>query len=167
MIRCNYCGAAQHPGTLFCTECGNFLLQPENMTDILPFAEIDRMPMPSTMIRQELKPGVGVKEILFIIPAIRQQITVPLNEQIRIGRADPNSEMVPELDLTKFDGVEYGVSRMHATIQHTEQGVILIDFGSTNGTAINNHRLMAETPYLLQSGDEIRFGDLLVHIFFE
>jgi pSer/pThr/pTyr-binding forkhead associated (FHA) protein len=42
---------------------------------------------------------------------------------------------------------------------------MLIDLESTNGTLLNNYRLSPHEPYPLHSGDEIRFGDLLVHLF--
>ncbi|RMG97323.1 MAG: FHA domain-containing protein, partial [Chloroflexi bacterium] len=65
------------------------------------------------------------------------------------------------------NGGDKGVSRLHATIQYSNHGIVLIDLGSTNGTMLNNYRLAAEQPYLLNNGDEIRCGDLLMHIFFE
>jgi pSer/pThr/pTyr-binding forkhead associated (FHA) protein len=75
--------------------------------------------------------------------------------------------MLPELDLTKDRGSDFGVSRLHASIQASNRGVVLIDLGSTNGTLLNNYRLPPDLPYPLHNGDEIRFGRLLVHVFFE
>jgi pSer/pThr/pTyr-binding forkhead associated (FHA) protein len=56
---------------------------------------------------------------------------------------------------------------MHAAFQLSKQGVVLIDLGSTNGTSLNNARLPARQPFVVQSGDEVRFGDLLIHVFFD
>ena len=86
-----------------------------------------------------------------------------MQDELRIGRA--SSEFVPEVDLTDDDGAEKGVSRLHAKIQSVQEGVVLIDLDSTNGTLLNNYRLPPNEPYPVHSGDEIRFGDLLVHLF--
>jgi pSer/pThr/pTyr-binding forkhead associated (FHA) protein len=86
-----------------------------------------------------------------------------VQDELRIGRA--SSELVPEVDLTDDDGAQKGVSRLHAKIQSVQEGLVLIDLNSTNGTLLNNHLLPPQEPYPLNSGDEIRFGDLLVHLF--
>lgn len=168
MIRCNDCGATQLPGALFCSECGRFLLEaPGKQTAVLPFSEFAHRSIPSPLSSNQLEPVNESKRLQFIIPSSRRRLELLLTEQIRIGRADPRSENPPEFDLTPDKGIERGVSRNHATIQLSKQGVVLIDLGSTNGTLLNNFRLPPELPHPLHSGDEIRFGDLLVHIFFD
>lgn len=53
--------------------------------------------------------------------------------------------------------VERKVSRRHAEIRRQEEGFILRDLDSTNGTWLNGQRLSA--PALLQDGDVIAIGD--------
>jgi hypothetical protein len=165
MIKCSECGANQHEGTLFCSECGGFLLETSGTkTAVLPFSEFaDRPPPP--LSEAVLKPAQSPKNLTFVIPSSRRRIIVELYNEMRVGRSSPDA--VPEPDLTLDDGAEKGVSRLHATIKSSNQGVVLIDLDSTNGTLLNTYRLPAHQPYPLSNGDEIRFGDLLVHLFFD
>lgn len=136
-------------------------------TDVLPFAEFENRPLPLPVDIQTLDPPEKPKQLLFVIPSSRRRIELKLEHQIRIGRADPEAKIIPELDLTQDKGIENGISRLHAVVQLVKQGVILMDLGSTNGTYLNNSRLLTQKPFLLKSGDEIKLGDLLLHIFFD
>jgi hypothetical protein len=167
MIQCNECGASQYEGALFCSECGRFLIDTSGKTTVLPFSDFFHHSPPPPLVEHNLEPTSDPKHIMFIIPASRRRRLLDLVDQIRVGRADPDSGVRPELDLSDDGGIDKGVSRLHAAIQSTAQGVVLIDLGSTNGTLLNNYRLPAERPYPLRSGDEIRFGDLLLHVFFD
>lgn len=55
-------------------------------------------------------------------------------------------------------------SRNHAELRRAGRNVAVVDLGSTNGTFVNNHRIQANQPLLLQSGDEIRFGDKIFEL---
>ena len=167
MIKCSDCGASQPEGTLFCSECGGFLLEStKKTTTVLPFSQFAERPPPPPLAGTELEPSSEVRRLIFVVPASRRRFTLELDKEIRVGRADPKSDVVPELDLTQDNGLEKGVSRFHATIMASSRGIVLMDLGSTNGTVLNSYRLPAEQPYPLQSGDEVRFGDVLVHLFF-
>lgn len=50
------------------------------------------------------------------------------------------------------------VSRHHATITWDGKLCRITDEGSTNGTFVNDKRLAAHVPYILNHGDRIRFG---------
>ena len=169
MISCSECGSSQYPGTIFCNECGKLLTNAKSSqrTDVLPFAQLSGQPLPIAVDTLKLKPPEKPKTLMFLIPSSRRRVELQIQHQIRIGRADHEANIIPELDLTQDQGIEYGISRLHATIQLVKQGVLITDLGSTNGTFLNKARLSGQQPYLLKSGDEIKFGDLLVHIFFE
>jgi pSer/pThr/pTyr-binding forkhead associated (FHA) protein len=139
----------------------------EQTTAQLPFAESPNQPIPPSLLGQELGPAVETKRLTFVIPSSGRRIAVKLESEIRVGRLDPVKDIRPELDLTDDNGAEHGVSRLHATIQPSNRGLVLVDLGSTNGTLLNNYRLPPDLPYPLHNGDEIRFGRLLVHVFFE
>jgi len=53
------------------------------------------------------------------------------------------------------------VSRAHARIEVGDGGVAIVDLGSTNGTAINGHRLRSGRAGL-RAGDRIRLGTVLL-----
>lgn len=133
---------------------------------VLPFSQFAAHPPPPPLTEVDLEPGSEVRRVTFVIPGSRRRFTLELDKEIRVGRAAPKIDRVPELDLSRDNGLEKGVSRLHATIRASNQGIVLIDLESTNGTFLNTYRLSAGQPYPLYSGDEIRFGDLLVHLFF-
>jgi hypothetical protein len=172
MINCHECGVPQLEGSVFCLECGASLFQKTadtsaQFTTVLPFqqtASPSQLP-PVAKVGKPLE--AGQKQLAFVIPSSRRRVALLLKEQLYIGRTDPEAGAEPELDLTGDGGENLGVSRIHAVIQLTEEGIILRDLNSTNGTLLNNHLLEPETPYLLSSGDEIHFGNLLVHVLFD
>jgi pSer/pThr/pTyr-binding forkhead associated (FHA) protein len=166
MLICPECNSNQMIGSLFCSECGiNVLAYDDRSTGRLPVSNI------LSVHTAPVKPGkVGIVEanrILVIIPSSGRAVTMAVKEEVQIGRADPGHSYFPELDLTQEKGIDHGVSRQHASIQKTNRGVMLIDRGSTNGTLLNKHRLIPDMLYPVQDGDEIRFGKLLVQIYFE
>ncbi|MDR6882311.1 DUF6382 domain-containing protein [Bacillus sp. 3255] len=71
------------------------------------------------------------------------------NESFSIGRGDDNHSMDYVLE-------EAGVSRIHAEIRRNGQGYEVQDTGSTNGTSLNGEPMVANRPYPLIDGDEIR-----------
>jgi hypothetical protein len=79
----------------------------------------------------------------------------PLSQPVTtIGRAR-TSDLLLEYEY---------ISRQHARLELTESGYLLVDAGSTNGTAVNGRR-MGEMQ-LLSSGDEISLGELSI-VFFD
>jgi hypothetical protein len=168
MIKCSECGFSEYEGALFCNECGALLITTQDgETAQLPFSNTLQDPVPPSLLGQELGPILEARQVTFVIPSSGRRVSLHLQGEIRVGRADPSKGFTPELDLTGDNGVEYGVSRLHATIQSSHRGVALVDLSSTNGTLLNNYRLPPDLPYPLHNGDEIRFGRLLVHLFFE
>lgn len=72
-----------------------------------------------------------------------------------IGRH--SSAALPILDLS--------ISRHHAVIGYQSEDFYLADVGSSNGTWLNQQRLTVGERYLLQDGDVIRLGSLMVEFF--
>jgi pSer/pThr/pTyr-binding forkhead associated (FHA) protein len=58
-----------------------------------------------------------------------------------------------------------GLSRRHALIRQTVSGYEIIDLASTNGTWLNDERLVPYTPYPLQSGSQLRLSRIRLFIF--
>lgn len=170
MLKCSECGTDNYIGTLFCNECGWSLTgeapktQPFiDLTSLSSNHGIDR-PISTKPIETD---QVEKAKLTFGIVGSGRSIAIDLNKTIRVGRSDHNRKNVPELDLTEDQGVEHGVSREHALVRSGIQGVSLVDLGSTNGTELNSHRLPPNEPYPLSNGDSIRFGRLLVRVFFD
>ena len=53
------------------------------------------------------------------------------------------------------------VSRYHAEIRPAGDGFSVVDLGSTNGTKVNGTKIAA--PHQLLDGDEVRFGNTVMH----
>src|SRR5216684_4294997 len=80
-----------------------------------------------------------------------------------LGRTDPQSNIFPEVDLSRFDP-ETKVSRRHARIWREGEVFLVEDLGSVNGTVVNDMiRLEPRQPRLLDSGDRIRMGETTLH----
>lgn len=86
-------------------------------------------------------------------PIIRMNV-----KKLVIGRDKGEDRLDLSLQYAKM----LGVSRDHAEIFFQNGFYFVTDLGSTNGTYINDHKLIPHKPYLLQQSDEIRFGHFLV-----
>jgi hypothetical protein len=162
MMTCKECGNQEYQGALFCSQCGASLLELGGELAVLEEAPD---PEPPSLLGQQVRVSQLYETITFMIPLSGRHISLPAKNDIRIGRATPGQPDPPEVDTTPDNGSEYGVSRNHAVIRISEQGVALIDLNSTNGTTLNNYRLPPELPYPIKNGDEISFGSLLMHVF--
>jgi pSer/pThr/pTyr-binding forkhead associated (FHA) protein len=87
---------------------------------------------------------------------------------IFIGRTDPKATRVPDVDLSRVNGLERGVSREHARIDLLEDSntLILTDLGSRNGTFLNGQQLQPHKACVLRDGDDVQFGRVFVRISF-
>jgi pSer/pThr/pTyr-binding forkhead associated (FHA) protein len=81
-------------------------------------------------------------------------------EEILLGRSDPVDQIEPDVDLSFCGGFEQGVSRRHAIITSDENGYVLEDLGSTNGTIVNREKIAPGTPVNLVEGDVIHLGKM-------
>src|SRR2546428_4189127 len=68
-----------------------------------------------------------------------------------IGRAPENQLVVNDPK----------VSSHHAQIRPEGQGYDIVDLGSSNGTFVNEQRLVPNVPRLLYTGDQVRIGDTM------
>jgi len=84
-----------------------------------------------------------------------------------LGRCDEKHHIYPHLDLTRDEGMSYGVSRQHACIHQNDKGLYVEDMDSTNGTYLNGQRLSSFKVYPLHNGDVLQLGKLEVKIHVE
>ena len=161
MIACPECGAEHYPGTLFCDLCGA-AVHPAARAHIARAAP--QAPPPEASPTQVTPPTVDAPpELRVHIPICRRDMALRA-PVIHIGRVDPDTGYIPELDLTACGGLEGGVSRRHATIQWSGSGFVLIDQHSSNGTWLEGVRLVAGYAYQLPPRATVRFGDLVVQL---
>jgi hypothetical protein len=85
---------------------------------------------------------------------------VDVSDVAVVGRSDQIAPGNPDLDLEPFGAQEHGVSRRHAILLPADDGLVLIDLESTNGTWINGVYLQPGQKYRLRAGDRVEFGRL-------
>lgn len=78
---------------------------------------------------------------------------------IRIGRASASRGLAPEIDLTG-PPLDPAVSHLHAQLLRHDEGWVVVDLGSANGTRLNDaaEPLEAETEIPINPGDRIHLG---------
>jgi len=75
-----------------------------------------------------------------------------------IGRFDPVTEQMPDIDLTQVD-LKRSVSRRHARIVRTDEGFVLTEeIGALNGTFVNGTKLVTGRAHPLNDGDRVSIG---------
>ena len=87
-------------------------------------------------------------------------------DELLIGRYNPKTEEMPEIDLSEYDAVDQGISRRHAFIIRRDGSLYLVDNDSANGTFLNGQKVVAQQPRVLRDGDDIRLGHLVLRITF-
>ncbi len=74
-------------------------------------------------------------------------------DETTIGRADPVTGILPDIDLTPVDN-NRSVSRRHAKIIKTGDDYhVLEEVGTVNGTYVNDQRIPTGVPVTLHNGD--------------
>ena len=167
MRQCSECSEEYLDGALFCDECGASLLQKRDILEIVdtPIPDVVCSETPTRPLDYRLGFGIKADRIIFVIPSTGRRMKLDLSREISIGRVDSRQGIWPEVDLTLDRGADSGVSRRHALVRNSDEGVLLVDLGSTNGTHVNDKRLPPEQPHLISNGDSVRFGQLLVQIY--
>lgn len=177
MIACPDCDTRHHPGTLFCDACGAAVHPVARAYLEVTAPGSRRAGVPANKIAQMRDESSRGVEPAIAGPADKLKagplrITIPgqgavivlQSELIQVGRADPDADSAPALDLTPYGGLAHGVSRRHATIQWVEDGYVILDQHSINGTWLDGIRLVPGYAYQIPPGAEVLFGELLVQI---
>ncbi len=144
-VYCGFCGGRIAADDVFCAHCG--ARQP--LAGVGASATL-RTPRPTAKL---VVAGTTELDASFILK----------KDNNLVGRADPHSNIFPEIDLSRFD-VETKVSRRHARIWLEGETFLVEDLGSVNGTVINDSvRLAPRQPRVLDSGDKLRLGETTLH----
>jgi CRP-like cAMP-binding protein len=79
-------------------------------------------------------------------------------DETTIGRADPVTGILPDIDLTAVD-TNRSVSRRHAQIiKSNDDYVVLEEVGTVNGTFVNDQRIPTGVPVAMHNGDLVKIG---------
>jgi hypothetical protein len=137
-----------------CRHCGQTLSAPR--TTPPPHDADSASPFPSG----SREPRPEIAPLSLILVESRQRISLPAIYLVYLGRRDEQHNIHPDIDFTPDGGEAYGVSRQHARIHQSKDGVFIEDLNSTNGTFLNGQRLIPSKLYPLEHGDMLRLGHL-------
>jgi hypothetical protein len=167
MATCPFCQATYVANTVFCHECGHYLLEADKReTDPLDVKKNGWVgqPVNGPQLDSSLPVNARRVAIRLKIGPEKREIEVPLQRSIHLGRVDPALDVYPEIDLTPYNSLGKSISRRHATISRQGDTVVIEDMGSINGTFVNGKRLDPYLPELLKSGDILQLGKLLMEV---
>ena len=100
-------------------------------------------------------PGLRYVGYAHLPPSI--QIIISEGEIFTIGRYD--ATIGKQQSSFEFDKKTRAVSRRHAVIERDIEGYKIVDLSSSAGTFINNKKLPPNTPYGLETGCRVSFGN--------
>ncbi len=150
-VFCGFCGQQIVATDLFCAFCGA------------------KQPLAQQGVHSEIYPRTGATAKLIVDGT--SELDAPVfalekNENL-VGRRDPQSNIFPEVDLSKYDP-QTKISRRHARIWREGGEFLVEDLGSSNGTILlpgqsDSVRLEPRRPHRLVSGDRLRVGDTTLH----
>lgn len=132
---CTRCGHRNPDDAAFCSSCGSPAAQDA------PTQAFVLQAQPISL--EDLQPG---QALLILRGGGVNGSTVLIERDVTVAGRSPECDVFLD-DIT--------VSRKHAEIRRTEDGFIVADAGSLNGTYLNRDRV---DEGRLQSGDEIQVG---------
>jgi hypothetical protein len=151
---CSNCGQPRQAEVEYCDNCGlHFQLSaPNQHTPNAVQASANISPDTAASIPGSL-----------LLVGTHDEIVIPAGKtELLLGRSDPVRGVFPDIDFSTFGGDESGVSRSHAKLILTGSQVYIQDMNSTNFTFVNRQRLDPGQSHIINNGDEIRLGLLLL-----
>jgi pSer/pThr/pTyr-binding forkhead associated (FHA) protein len=187
MIKCSFCHASHVYNTVFCDECGHFLVEggststekfPPSDGEVTPTkwrnprATIQIITKPETPVTgelPELSTNGGASSnskpiICLTIGPEKRKMRFQFEKPVNLGRIDPGKDIFPDIDLSADDPTSKVISRRHARLFIRKNVLMVEDLESTNGTFVNGERLPPYLPTILSNGDHLKLGTLKVEI---
>ena len=150
-VFCGFCGQRIVASDMFCAFCG--AKQPIAQHGV--HAEIYSRTAPTAKLIID-----GTSELDAPVFSLERSDNL-------VGRRDPQSNVFPEVDLSKYDPMTK-ISRRHARIWNEGGNFLIEDLGSSNGTILlagvsGSLKLPPHEPHALSNGDRLRLGDTTLH----
>lgn len=163
---CPVCKIENLPGAITCAFCQASLIDdpPVSLTTL----KVSEFPADMTANWDPVQIDFGAYQgIVICVEKSPVVLKIEISEPFILGRNLENAkgkqgEVI--IDLTSFEAFEKGVSRQHAVLRPVESGYEIADLDSTNGTWVNQRRLIPGRFYPLDADNEIRVGHLLLRL---
>jgi serine/threonine-protein kinase len=150
-VFCGFCGQRIMATDMFCAFCGS------------------RQPLSQKGVHAEIyaPAHVTARLVIYGTNELDSPVFTLEKDENLVGRRDPQSNIFPEIDLSKFDP-QTKISRRHARVWREGANFMVEDLGSSNGTIFigvssETVKLPPRQPRALTSGDKIRLGDTTLH----
>ena len=165
MIICPNCGNEEMPGALFCKECGTHFTNLREPTVIISASLANHLHQQNVEDSDQVVPPTPDDASLSLY-LVETGDVIPLlgNTEFTIGRSSEDQPILPDIDLAPYHAYEYGVSRLHASIQISQPFALLTDFGSANGTQLNGQKISPNKPYPITHGDIFTLGKMKIQL---
>jgi hypothetical protein len=167
---CPICKNKNERSAVVCVHCGASFDQHQPESATTRNAEVPEKisaKIPEALIDNSLIPQDG---IAVYAAGTSRPVYLRFEKELVLGRRSEGDKAEEKnasiLDLTSLGGYQMGLSRRHAMIRRTEDGYVLIDLASTNGSWLNDERLTPNKPYPLASGSQLRFGRMRLLILY-
>ncbi|HZA04210.1 MAG TPA: FHA domain-containing protein [Propionibacteriaceae bacterium] len=156
MSFCTNCGHDNPEGSNFCGRCGSALTPPGEATVRVPTGDTTKN-IPPMVDEHSIEPLTAEEEaavtglpkgsaLLIVQRGANAGARFLVNtEKVTAGRHQDSDIFLDDIS----------VSRRHATFTRTDEGIVVTDLGSLNGTYVNRD-LVEER--LLRHGDEVQIG---------
>lgn len=103
-------------------------------------------------------------EVVLSIAGNERRINMKNDSSYLLGRFSRVAPKANHIDLDPYDAFMNGVSRIHAQI-HMNDGVLYVtDMDSTNGTHLDDVKLIPHNNYKLPSGSTLVLGRLHIDV---
>jgi pSer/pThr/pTyr-binding forkhead associated (FHA) protein len=162
MINCRVCKNKEYQGSLFCSECGSQLM-------FLTGLKVDTLVYPAQIRGLELdirntipKNLLETRNFILYYQDGHEVLNLPDQDEFTIGRFVQGQVITPDVDLTRYDAFDNGISRLHATIRIDEENnkVYVIDLASANGSSVNGFDIPPNSEVPLNHGDILTLGKI-------
>lgn len=152
-------------GTLFCRDCGTALLpSTEEFPDNIEL-QLNHHFNPGDTISESSPSGVAHPAAIRLKLLKKGQIiSLHGKSSFILGRGSRSQTASPDVDLTKNNAYEQGVSRQHAIIDISDQEISITDLEARNGTWVNGIKISPGQPKKLKDTDIIFIGKLKIQI---
>lgn len=122
------------------------------------FDQLNFIRVPIRKEKADVKEEDTWRVVLINLVTRQEPLALEVWDEITIGRRVGAPAV--DVDLSQHNGLELGVSRVHASLRPTPEALLLYDMGSTNGTYSNNVKATADSPLKLKDNDIVSFGAL-------